>query len=80
VIPPVTKDEHLKALLTCDDPIGYCKNLFYNKTGSKVPQKEFFEKFTVWLRMKIRPQRPGVQVGLLQGCTYIQQFFSKKFA
>lgn len=84
MIPAVTREEHYYALRNNVDPLGYCKNLFYDKTKSTVPESEFFSKLNVWFSRQAHlesiRQRKVVNIGMLQGCETIKKFYSEKFA
>ena len=84
MISAVTREEHYHALRGDADSLGYCKNLFYDKTDSKLPQGEFFSKLKVWLTTKALQDtiksRQRVTYGLLGGTEKIKKYYSQKFA
>jgi len=84
MIPTVTKEDHQKALRDNTDCIGYCKNLFYDKTNSNLPSGVFFSNLTLWLNsMSLQETvatRKMVQYSLLSGSEKIKKYYSQKFA
>ena len=84
MIPAPTRAEHYHALRGGVDSLGYCKNLFYDKTNSKLPQWQFFSFFKIWLNTKPQPKVLGEyrlkNHTLLTGCEHIKKYYSEKFA
>lgn len=85
MLPAVTRAEHFHALRNKADSMGYCKNLFFDKTGSKVSNGEFFAKLKVWFRLQtikrgLGQYRGRSSVSLVEGCETVQNYYTKKFA
>lgn len=80
MISAVNRHEHYHALRDNSDAIGYCLNLFYDKTDSNRPKSEVVNALTQWIRIQGILTMRNPNLSLTEGCVKIKDFFSKKFA
>lgn len=74
MIPEPTRQEHYHAMRNNPDAIGYCHQLFKDKTGKNITIGAFAKAMLLFIKTRNR------KMGMLEGTEHIKDYFSKKFA